>query len=104
MDEYVGDVWNLDGLAIAEPGYMDPLSGFPRIKGSYRVSWKRNGRRVEGTLGIDGANVELRDNQGMIVSPVNPGTPVSTTAMTSIAACPCPVVPVNGCNRSPTFN
>ena len=64
MDEYVGDVWNLDGLAIAEPGYMDPLSGFPRIKGSYRVSWKRNGRRVEGTLGIDGANVELRDNQG----------------------------------------
>lgn len=76
MDEYVGDVWNLDGLAIAEPGYMDPLSGFPRIKGSYRVSWKRNGRRVEGTLGIDGANVELRDNQGMIVSPVNPGTPV----------------------------
>lgn len=29
MDEYVGDVWNLDGLAIAEPGYMDPLSGFP---------------------------------------------------------------------------
>ena len=28
----------------------------------------------------------------------------STTAMTSIAACPCPVVPVNGCNRSPTFN
>ena len=72
----VGDVWNLDGLAIAEPGYMDPLSGFPRIKGSYRVSWKRNGRRVEGTLGIDGANVELRDNQGMIVSPVNPGTPV----------------------------
>lgn len=78
MDEYVGDVWNLDGLAIAEPGYMDPLSGFPRIKGSYRVSWKRNGRRVEGTLDIDGANVELRDNQGMIVSPVNPGTPVST--------------------------
>ncbi|MDW7582706.1 hypothetical protein SCX11_10495 [Bifidobacterium longum] len=76
MDEYVGDVWNLDGLAIAEPGYMDPLSGFPRIKGSYRVSWKRNGQRVEGTLGIDGANVELRDNQGMIVSPVNPGTPV----------------------------
>lgn len=76
MDEYVGDVWNLDGLAIAEPGYMDPLSGFPRIKGSYRVSWKRNGRRVEGTLGIDGTNVELRDNQGMIVSPVNPGTPV----------------------------
>lgn len=35
-----------------------------------------DGRRVEGTLGIDGANVELRDNQGMIVSPVNPGTPV----------------------------
>ena len=63
MDEYVGDVWNLDGLAIAEPGYMDPLSGFPRIKGSYRVSWKRNGRRVEGTLGIDGTNVELRDNK-----------------------------------------
>lgn len=29
MDEYVGDVWNLDDLAIAEPGYMDPLSGFP---------------------------------------------------------------------------
>ena len=29
---------------------------------------------------------------------------MSTTAMTSIAACPCPVVPVNGCNRSPTFN
>ena len=78
MDEYVGDVWNLDGLAIAEPGYMEPLSSFPRIKGSYRVSWKRNGRRVEGTLDIDGANVELRDNQGMIVSPVNPGTPVST--------------------------
>lgn len=32
MDEYVGDVWNLDGLAIAEPGYMDPLSGFPESK------------------------------------------------------------------------
>lgn len=32
------------------------------------------------------------------------GRRVSTTAMTSIAACPCPVVPVNGCNRSPTFN
>ena len=48
----------------------------PPNQGSYRVSWKRNGRRVEGTLGIDGTNVELRDNQGMIVSPVNPGTPV----------------------------
>ena len=55
MDEYVGDVWNLDGLAIAEPGYHGPVVRFPPNQGSYRVSWKRNGRRVEGTLGIDGA-------------------------------------------------
>lgn len=42
--------------------------------------------------------------KSLTIGLVDDGVATSTTAMTSIAACPCPVVPVNGCNRSPTFN
>lgn len=42
--------------------------------------------------------------EGWIAEDYDEDSRESTTAMTSIAACPCPVVPVNGCNRSPTFN
>lgn len=60
---------------------------------------KENYRRLRDrhpTLPAQFACIAMRDAAGAMRS--------STTAMTSIAACPCPVVPVNGCNRSPTFN
>lgn len=78
--------------------------GTPRIDDDVDDTTERYTVRCDCGGNMPGRHVPIDPSFQTRVTCLHSAVEKSTTAMTSIAACPCPVVPVNGCNRSPTFN